>query len=785
MFGAKLVRSETRNGSSMSRNLAARHSLGDKLAFFDADVTLHPDTLSHLAQAFQQFPALDAVFGSYDKQPGAQGLVSGFRNLLHAHVHHRSLRNARTFWTGCGAITRDRFFELQGFDERYNEPSIEDVELGLRLHNAGGRILLDSAIQVTYQKRWTLASMVHTDFFQRAIPWAELIRDHARPRDLNFRTADGVAAVFSSLLLPLVVIALQHPAMWWWVVALDLGVVAALQASTLEFFRQCRGVAFAVFCFPLLLIYNLVCVVGLLAGLVVVERQRDRWFFSGILAALCLILTLQIAGGAYRAEFNGDPDEPAHFVSGLMIYDYVTQLPSGNPWHWAQQYYVHYPKVAIGHWPPGFYFLEAAWWLLFRPSRWSVLILQSALVMTAAIFFYRLLRKLAPPWLAWTAVLLLILSPISQQSFDMAMADALCLLLSVLLAHATVRLLDLPSMGRLLLAVFWLACALLTKGTAAALIPVPFLALLFSGLGKLLPRKWLWGAPVLVLALGLIWYLFETSILRQSLLWWGGVSLSIPWPVGIVPNLVGPGILVLAVVGVFVGRKKPVALVSASMLISSVAISYILRAMNQPRHWIIILPALLLLATECLIWLKSKRLGTVAWLLAAVALLLFPWGLFHQPAGYFNRFISRMHHPARSFVSSNNSSEGALVVALALSEPRPSSVVVRASKTLATSGWNGENYHLTAASHSVVSLRLDELAIDTVLLDSAVNRTDPPHHRLLRETLQSSASWRICESQSTLTAWCRVKAPVVTRKPLRIDLSRQLGISIQEDLKTP
>jgi H+/Cl- antiporter ClcA len=78
--------------------------------------------------------------------------------------------------------------------------------------------------------------------------------------------------------------------------------------------------------------------------------------------------------------------------------------------------------------------------------------------------------------------------------------------------------------------------------------------------------------------------------------------------------------IALAVAGVVVGRKERVALVGAAMLISEVAVSYVLRAMNQPRHWILILPALLLLATECLIWLKVKTprhrglaIGRTAW----------------------------------------------------------------------------------------------------------------------------------------------------------------------------
>ena len=80
----------------------------------------------------------------------------------------------------------------------------------------------------------------------------------------------------------------------------------------------------------------------------------------------------------------------------------------------------------------------------------------------------------------------------------------------------------------------------------------------------------------------------------------GGVTLSMPWPIGLLPQLAGWGTLALAAAGVLVAyrRKRPAALVAACMLLSACAVSAVLRAMNQPRHWIIILPALLLLAVR-------------------------------------------------------------------------------------------------------------------------------------------------------------------------------------------
>ena len=133
-FVASLIRGATRRGSAVARNRAVAVATGDVLVFIDADVTVRADTLDRLAAGFDRNPALDAVIGSNDNDPAGHKRTSHFRNLLHSHAHHRSGGDAATFWTGCGAIRRQRFLELGGFNESLNRPSIEDVELGLRLH---------------------------------------------------------------------------------------------------------------------------------------------------------------------------------------------------------------------------------------------------------------------------------------------------------------------------------------------------------------------------------------------------------------------------------------------------------------------------------------------------------------------------------------------------------------------------------------------------------------------------------------------------------------------------
>src|SRR5689334_1646152 len=124
-----LVPSHSRDpiGPARARNRGVAHAQGDILVFIDADVMVHRDTLSGVESHFIERPEIAALFGSYDDSPPHRSLVSLYKNLQHHYVHHHSPRNSASFWTGMGAIRREVFIKLGGFDESFSRPSIEDI----------------------------------------------------------------------------------------------------------------------------------------------------------------------------------------------------------------------------------------------------------------------------------------------------------------------------------------------------------------------------------------------------------------------------------------------------------------------------------------------------------------------------------------------------------------------------------------------------------------------------------------------------------------------------------
>ena len=171
----RVVSTGVNSGPAAARNRAAAVAGGSVLLFVDADVELADDVIDLVRRRFEAEPDLAALVGTYDDEPAADGTISQFRNLLHHHTHVAHSGPVDTFWAGCGAIRAANFRSAGGFDETYRFPCVEDVELGVRLSQAGARIELDPSLRCKHHKDWTLRSMVFTDVARRATPWTRMV----------------------------------------------------------------------------------------------------------------------------------------------------------------------------------------------------------------------------------------------------------------------------------------------------------------------------------------------------------------------------------------------------------------------------------------------------------------------------------------------------------------------------------------------------------------------------------------------------------------------------------
>ena len=265
-LGLRVVACPKSPGVSATRNAGVKAVTGDIVVFADSDVLLRPDHMAAAARAFGANPEAAAIFGSYDDEPAAPGIVSRYRNLLHHYTHQRGSPDAQTFWAGCGAVRRDAFNSIGGFNEDYQLPSVEDIELGYRLRQSGYRICLVPSWQVKHLKQWTFADLIFNDIGRRAIPWTRLLRRENRlDNDLNL----DHGARFTALLVGLAVPAFIAGFFWsagFLVAALLLAAVTMINWPFYHFLAGKGGWPFAVASMPLHWLYFLGAASGFALG---------------------------------------------------------------------------------------------------------------------------------------------------------------------------------------------------------------------------------------------------------------------------------------------------------------------------------------------------------------------------------------------------------------------------------------------------------------------------------------------------------------------------------------
>jgi len=198
-YGAEVVKTAGGPlGPGAARNTARRTARGEYLVFVDADVVVRPDAIERLVEAIREDAGVAASFGSYDEAEASTSIASKYGNLRHHFVHQTSSTEASTFWAGCGAVRAADFDAVGGFNARFEKPSIEDIDMGLRLHAQGRRIRLVHEAQATHLKIWTVWNLWKTDILCRAVPWSRLmVTSDSVPADLNTRSSARVSALLS------------------------------------------------------------------------------------------------------------------------------------------------------------------------------------------------------------------------------------------------------------------------------------------------------------------------------------------------------------------------------------------------------------------------------------------------------------------------------------------------------------------------------------------------------------------------------------------------------------
>ena len=442
--------------------------------------------------------------------------------------------------------------------------------------------------------------------------------------------------------------------------------------------------------------------------------------------------------GAHRAELLGDSDESAHYVTGLMVHDYLVRGLGEPPLAFAEKFHLHYPRVALGHWPPGFYALQAAWMLICGTDRAAILWL-CAVIAAAWIFMCeRMFEENCSRPLAWAGALFVLGSPEVLSSSRLVMSDILMAALTLASVWTLARLIDQPCARWSLAFGLLSATAILTKATGVLLAPLPLLAVLTFRRWDLLRSPWLWLPAGIVLVLCTPWYALVPYALHEKMAPYGDPGMRIYRVTHTlkfcVQQLGIPGAL-LTIVGWWRlavklrrgERVQPLLVLAAWVLPAAIACRLFIGAW-EAKHLITVTPFLVLSACCGLSWMLDS-IGARRSILAAITAV---WALLtvgqHVAAAPLKPHrgldlvaASLLQRPElvgrRVVIVSDAAGEGAFVSEMAMRDNRPRHVVERGAKLLTDYTRMGRNIRPRFHSSEALQRDFDEKGGAILILD--------------------------------------------------------------------
>lgn len=458
------------------------------------------------------------------------------------------------------------------------------------------------------------------------------------------------------------------------------------------------------------------------------------------LAALALAA---ITGGLSTSFL--DPDESAHYVNTLFLADWMRAgLPSPMPF--ARDFYAHFPRLTIGHWPPGWYALWAPVFAVARLSPQGATLLSAFLAGLPALLVLWGVDRVGHRRIGIVAALAYLLIPLVAEEARYFRLDQPVSLVVGLATMAWMAASERPSLLRYLLFGALAAFATLVKGNGALIMLVPALEILFDRRWPQLADWRLWVAAAATLLVVAPWYYVSFRISAGGFNYAPGPTyawLSLSENMRAIAGAVGwPG-LAIALAGAVVGWRDPVTRLSVAAILATLIFQAAIPVALEDRYALPAIPWLVVLIAIALLALARRgaamRGAAVA---VAVALMIAPiWALVHKEPkrdmGAPAIAAAMAAKPGIWLVDGRAGGEGAIIAAAAYADGGRRQVwAARASQWLSTSDFMGRGYRLSVADAAGARRVLDRLGARGVVSIADRQALAYPHSRLLREALQ-------------------------------------------------
>ena len=268
-----------RSGRAYARNRGAEVARGNVSAFIDADVIVPPDALARMMAALEASKDIDAISASHDDRGESVNFISTYWNLLLRYGEENYSACRAHFASGCGMIRREVLAAEGMFDEwRFSTNSLESLELGQRLHEAGHDILLDPKIKVKHLMRWTMRSVCREVWCRSVLLARSLGYQRTRskvPSEVVFtltRALSPIVAIVATLMLSAAFLRNLYA---WSEMGLAITALLVANYSMHRFLARTGGIGFAVAAAPIHLCVQGVSAIAVCIGWVLRDAVGD------------------------------------------------------------------------------------------------------------------------------------------------------------------------------------------------------------------------------------------------------------------------------------------------------------------------------------------------------------------------------------------------------------------------------------------------------------------------------------------------------------------------------
>lgn len=490
----------------------------------------------------------------------------------------------------------------------------------------------------------------------------------------------------------------------------------------------------------------------------------NSWF-NDVISYIVALTILAIAMTFLHALDSGlsGSDEGAHFLNSYLIWSYLSQAIGQNPLDYAKEFYVHYPKISIGHWPPLYYAFLSLFFFILPHAPWPFFIINLLVGALPSLLVARIIRQVLGFKWAILAAIIYIMIPTVLNNTVRLMLDQFLAFLCLLAALIWSAFAKQPSLRRGIAYAVVAATSILVKGNGWVLGIFPLLHIALTGRWRLLMNWRTYVAGIIALIIVGGWTLVTYKISSDGFNYSWGIDYSILALSTFLPALYsnlgfwGLVAAIIGIVGSFSSEKntefKEFGIVSFSLVLATILFHSIVPVDLDSRYMSSAFPplAILMVIGTWEIYRRMQWAITQRWIIPAIAIAVFSIPglsfLDNRPMR-FNMHMDLVaneistHPNGRVIVIDGNAGvEGALVAEVALRDSYHKNYVVRSSQLLAKSDFMGNRYALKVDKPEAVLHLLDDIACSVIVIaDGPFIEPRFAHSDLLLSALQLPSS---------------------------------------------